>query len=56
LVTPLKLIYSSTQVSDVLVFTVWCKLIKFIFQVFPLFILKYLRASRLTLFRLSPFI
>jgi hypothetical protein len=31
-------IYSSVQVSDVLVFTVRCKLINFVSQIFPLFI------------------
>jgi hypothetical protein len=36
LVACLKLIYSSIQVSDVLV--VRCKLIDFVFQIFPLFI------------------
>jgi hypothetical protein len=36
LVVPLKFIYSSMQVSDVL--TVGCKLINFVFQIFPLFI------------------
>jgi hypothetical protein len=40
LVAPLKLIYSSIQVSDVLVLTVRCKLVGFVFQVFPLFILE----------------
>jgi hypothetical protein len=30
--------YSSLQVSDVLVFTVCYKLINFVFQIFPLFI------------------
>jgi hypothetical protein len=38
LVTPLKVIYSSIQVSNVLVFTVRCKLINFVSQIFPLFI------------------
>jgi hypothetical protein len=38
LVTPLKLIYSSIQVSNVLVLAVLCKLINFVFQTFPLFV------------------
>jgi hypothetical protein len=38
LVAPLKFIYFSIQVSDVLVLTVRCKLINFVFQMFPLFI------------------
>jgi hypothetical protein len=33
-----KVIYSSIQVSNVLVLTVNCKLINFVFQIFPLFI------------------
>jgi hypothetical protein len=38
LVAPLKFIYSSVQVSDLLVLTVYCKLINFLSQTFPLFI------------------
>jgi hypothetical protein len=38
LVAPLKLIYFSIHVSDVLVFIVRCKLIDFVFQIFSLFI------------------
>jgi hypothetical protein len=38
LVDPLKLIYSSTQVSDVLVLTIRSKLINFVFQIFSFFI------------------
>jgi hypothetical protein len=38
LVATIKLIYSSIQVTDVLVLTVRCKLINFAFQIFPLFI------------------
>jgi hypothetical protein len=38
LVTLLKCIYSSIQVSDVLVLSVRCKLINFVSQIFPLFI------------------
>jgi hypothetical protein len=38
LVTLLKFIYSTTQVSNVLGLTVYCKIINFIFQIFPLFI------------------
>jgi hypothetical protein len=38
LVAPLKFIYSSIQVSDVLIVTVRYKLINFAFQIFPLFI------------------
>jgi hypothetical protein len=34
----LTLIYSSIQVSDVLVLTVRCKHINFVFQIFPIFI------------------
>jgi hypothetical protein len=37
-VTPLKVIYSSIQISNVLVLTVRCELINFVFQIFPLFI------------------
>jgi hypothetical protein len=40
LVTPLKLIYSSIQVSNVLVLTVRCKLIDIVFHILPLFIPK----------------
>jgi hypothetical protein len=46
-----KFIYSSTYVSDVLDLIVRWKLINFVFQIFPLFILEMS-----TLFRLSPFI
>jgi hypothetical protein len=38
LVTLLKFIYSSTQVSNVLVPIVCCKIINFVFQIFPLFV------------------
>jgi hypothetical protein len=38
LVALLKVIYSSIQISDVLVLTVCCKLITFVFQIFPVFI------------------
>jgi hypothetical protein len=38
LVAPIKSIYSSIQVSDVLVLTIRCTLINFVFQIFPLFI------------------
>jgi hypothetical protein len=38
LVAPLKFIYSSIEVSDVLFLTVRCKLINFAFQMFSLFI------------------
>jgi hypothetical protein len=40
MVAPFKFIYSSIQVSDVLVLTVRCKLINLVFQIFPLFILE----------------
>jgi hypothetical protein len=56
LVLPLKFIYSSMWVYDVLALTVHCKLINFVFQIFPLLIRKHRLASHLTLFRLSPFI
>jgi hypothetical protein len=36
MVASLKFIYSSMQVSDVLVPTMHCKLITFVFQIFPL--------------------
>jgi hypothetical protein len=38
LIIPIKVIYSSIQVSDVLVLNASCKLINFVFQIFPLFI------------------
>jgi hypothetical protein len=38
MVAPLKFIYSSVQVSDVLVLTVRCKLINFVVQIFLIFI------------------
>jgi hypothetical protein len=37
-VTPLKLIYSSIEVSNVFVLIVRCDLINFVFQIFPFFI------------------
>jgi hypothetical protein len=49
---PLKFIYSSIQVSDVLVLTV-CKLINFVFQLFPLFIPEMMLTSRPTLKMMS---
>jgi hypothetical protein len=56
LVTLLKLIYFSIQVSVVLVLNLPCKVINFVFQVFPILLfLKCLLASRLILFRLSQF-
>jgi hypothetical protein len=56
LVTPLKFIYSSMQVPNILVPTVRCKRFNFFFQIFPLLFLKCLLLSGLILFRLSPFI
>jgi hypothetical protein len=38
LVTPLKSIYSSMHVSNILVLTVRCTVLSFVFQIFPLFI------------------
>jgi hypothetical protein len=35
LVHPLKIIYFSVQISDVLVLTAHCKLINFVFQILP---------------------
>jgi ABC-type amino acid transport system permease subunit len=56
LVAPLKLIFSSIQVSDVLVLTLRCKLFKSVFRMFPLFIwLQVLHCSGYShLFHLDP--
>src|SRR5215470_4898626 len=53
LVPPLKLIDTPIEVSDILVLTACLKFINFCFQIFLLFFLKCLLASRLTLCRLS---
>jgi hypothetical protein len=56
LVTLLEFGYFSVLVSNVLVLTAFCKLIDFVFKIFPNFSLKLLLASRLSLLRLSSFI
>ena len=54
MVTLLKLIDTPTKLSDILYFVLSFKFISFSFQIFlPLFSLKCLLASHLTLFRLS---
>jgi hypothetical protein len=54
LLTPLKLIYSSIQVSDVLVLTVCCMLINSLFQIFPLLIPEMSASFMSCIFQVIP--
>jgi hypothetical protein len=56
LVAPFKLIYYSIEVSDVLVLTVDCKLINFVFQIFPSFIPVMSADFTFYIVQVSPFI
>ena len=56
LVTLLKVTDAAIQISDILVLTVCFKFINFSFQIFPLFSMKCLLVSCLTLFTLSSIV